>query len=421
MEDKLKVQEVFGQTRNIPLNYVERPNVDDVFRNSLKFNKHLVIYGSSKQGKTSLRNYNLEEDKYISVHCSNIWDIGLLNAQILKKAGFELTVSNTKTIEGNAKIKADFNLFTLLTGGGEMGTGTADSKQMQPLELDIFDVNDIITALESINFNKYIILEDFHYLKEETQRDFAFELKAFHENSNLTFIIVGVWLEDNRLTLLNGDLAGRIYAINADSWQVDQLRKVIRKGEKLLNIKFDNELIIEILKWSIGSVFICQEICLQICIANGIDKKQTNIKTIDNESDVYKITRKIINQQTGRYNAFLMAFYHGFQSTDLEMHKWLMYPILTATIEELTAGLSYKFIKDRIRNKHPREEKLNLGNLTGALNSAASLQIKKNIKPNIIDYDQTNLVLNIVDKGFLIWLIFQDRNELLKNLELPPS
>jgi hypothetical protein len=302
-----------------------------------------------------------------------------------------------------------------------MGSGTADSKEMQPLELDIFDVNDIITALESINFDKYIILEDFHYLNEETQGDFAFQLKAFHENSNLTFIIVGVWLEDNRLTLLNGDLAGRIYAINADSWDVDQLKKVINKGEKLLNIKFDNELIIEILKWSIGSVFICQEICLQICITNGIDEKQTNKKTIDNESDVYKITRSIINQQTGRYNAFLMAFYHGFQSTDLEMHKWLMYPILTAKIEELTNGLSYKFIKERIREKHPREEKLNLGNLTGALNSAASLQIKKSIKPNIIDYDQTNLILNIVDKGFLIWLIFQNRNDLLKNLELPET
>ncbi|WP_299685210.1 hypothetical protein [uncultured Dokdonia sp.] len=419
MSKKLKVHEVFGQSRKIPLNYIERPKVDEVFRNSLKFNKHLVIYGSSKQGKTSLRKYNLEEEKYISVHCSNIWDIGQLNAQILKRAGFELTVSSSKTIDGKAKVKADFNLFTFLKAGGEIEEGESENTQQKPLELDIYDSNDIISALKSIDFDKYIILEDFHYLKEEVQTDFAFELKAFHENSNYTFIIVGVWLEDNRLTLLNGDLAGRIYAINADSWSSDQLKRVINKGAELLNISFINELTLDIIKWSLGSVFICQEICLQICISNGIDEKQFHLLNITKEIDVYEITKRIINQQTGRYNAFLRAFYYGFQSTDLEMHKWLMYPILKAKVEDLTHGLSYKFIKDTIREKHPRKEKLNLGNLTGALNSAASLQIKKNIKPNIIDYDQTNLILNIVDKGFLIWLIFQKKAELLESIELP--
>ena len=416
---KLKVQDVFGQSRKIPLNYVKRPKVDEAFVNSLRFNKHLVIYGSSKQGKTSLRKYNLEEEKYISVHCSNNWDIGKLNSQILKQAGFELTVSDSKTVDGKLKVKAEATLFTIFKTGVESEDRSAETKQTKPLEIDIFDVNDIIAALKSIKFDKYIILEDFHYLKEDIQKDFAFELKAFHENSNITFIIVGVWLEDNRLTLLNGDLAGRIHTINADRWEDAQLLKVINKGEELLNIKISDQLIEEILKWSISSVYICQEICAQVCMKQGITEKQSNIRTIDADIDIFKITDEIINQQTGRYNAFLRAFYHGFQITDLEMHKWLMYPVLKSEIGELMNGLSYRFIREKIREKHPRKEKLNLGNLTGALNSASSLQIKKNIKPNIIDYDQTNLVLNIVDKGFLVWLLFQNRKELLENLELP--
>lgn len=415
----LKVQEVFGQSRKIPLNYVKRPKVDDAFVNSLKFNKHLVVYGSSKQGKTSLRKYNLEEEKYISVHCSNNWDIGKLNSQILKQAGFELTVSDTKTVDGKLKVKAEATLFSIFKTGVESEDRTAETKQTKPLEIDIYDVNDVIAALKSINFEKYIILEDFHYLKEDIQKDFAFELKAFHENSEITFIIVGVWLEDNRLTLLNGDLAGRIHTINADKWEDSQLLEVINKGEKLLNIKISDKLIQEILKWSMSSVYICQEICSQICIKQGIEEKQLNLRSIDADIDVFKITDEIINQQTGRYNAFLRAFYHGFQTTDLEMHKWLMYPILKSQVSDLINGLSYRFIREKIREKHPRQDKLNLGNLTGALNSASSLQIKKNIKPNIIDYDQSNLILNIVDKGFLVWLIFQNRNDLLENLELP--
>ena len=33
--------------------------------------------------------------------------------------------------------------------------------------------------------------------------------------------------------------------------------------------------------------------------------------------------------------------------------------------------------------------------------------------PIIIDYDESNLKLHIVDKGFLIWLEYQDKDALL--------
>jgi hypothetical protein len=62
---------------------------------------------------------------------------------------------------------------------------------------------------------------------------------------------------------------------------------------------------------------------------------------------------------------------------------------------------------------------LNSGNVTQSLQSATSLQIKKDIKPMVLDYDQTNLRLNIVDKSFQIWLSRQDRNELLDLIGLP--
>jgi hypothetical protein len=68
---------------------------------------------------------------------------------------------------------------------------------------------------------------------------------------------------------------------------------------------------------------------------------------------------------------------------------------------------------------HPEGQALNVGNLTQALQSAASLQVKKDIKPIVLDYDQTNLKLNVVDRGFLIWLTNQDRKDLLELADLP--
>jgi hypothetical protein len=420
-KNDLLVEDVFGQSRKIPLNYVERKGIDKIFVESLSYNQHIVIYGSSKQGKTCLRKYHLDEDKYISIHCSNKWDIGQLNAQILKQAGFKLNVSSSKTINGKSKVTASFNFMSFFKAGGEFEEGNSQTDEYKPLELDIYDSNDIIDALKSIEFNKYIILEDFHYLKEDTQEDFAFELKSFHENSNFTFIIVGVWLEENRLAMLNGDLTGRVYSINVDNWKKSELEEVIINGEKLLNITFNSSLKEEIKKWSVGSVFILQEISLKLCKENGINKKQevnTEIK-ITPDIDIFDLTESIINQQTGRYDAFIRAFYHGFQETELQMHRWLLYPILKADTTEQLKGISYRKIKEIIQDKHPKGKNLNPGNITMTLNSVTSLQIKKNIKPNIIDYDQSNKILNIVDRGFIAWLIFQDIDKLLELNDLP--
>ena len=173
-----KAADVFGISRDLPLNYVSRKSADDALIENLTRDKHLVIFGSSKQGKTSLRKHCLNEADYIVVHCSNKWQLEELHSAILKAAGYTLTQSTTKTETGKSKISASFKASVLGVGfetGGEKGKEAAESTTTKPLELDASDVNDIISALEG--FNRYIVLEDFHYLPVETQRDFAVELQ----------------------------------------------------------------------------------------------------------------------------------------------------------------------------------------------------------------------------------------------------
>jgi len=182
VEVKHKASEVYGIGRVLPLNYVSRKEVDEVLVNSLSRDKHLVIYGSSKQGKTSLRKHCLKEQDYIVVHCFNKWSLSDLHAAILKMAGFEITQSTTRTSTGKNKIVAAFKASIFGVGAetsGEKEQSLAEAVTKHPLELDPEDVNDIIKALDG--FRKYIVLEDFHYLPIETQKDFAVALKAFHE------------------------------------------------------------------------------------------------------------------------------------------------------------------------------------------------------------------------------------------------
>lgn len=394
--------DVYGISRDLPLNYVDRSSVDDTLVENLTREKHLAIYGSSKQGKTSLRKHCLEPGDYIVVQCASSWELRNVNEAILKSAGFKLTLSETKTTTGKAKVLAKFEY------------SQANSKTESALDLDTTDVNDIIRALDSIGFAKYVVLEDFHYLPTDTQRHFSVALKAFHETSRYCFIVVGVWLEENRLTLYNGDLTGRVVAIDADRWSADQLSEVIDKGADLLNIAFPDIVKRRLIEASFSSVYVVQEACRRVCRNEHVYETQPASRVVGAGANVEDVVAQIVEEQGGRYNSFIREFAHGFQASDLEMYKWLLFTVLTSESSQLQAGLSQREIRGLLQDNHPAGESLNPGNVTIALQSVANLQLKKNIKPIVLDYDETNRRLRVVDRGFFAWLAQQDIPDLLQ-------
>lgn len=415
-----KASDVYGMNRDLPLNYIERSYADGLLIESLDRSQHIVIYGSSKQGKTSLRKHNLKDNDHIVIQCSNKWSIQNIHEAILKCAGFELTTSSIQTTSGKQKISASIGTASILPANL---ASTLESEKigqnsitLEPLDLDPFDVNDVIDALEKIKFDKIIILEDFHYLPTDAQKDFSFALKAFHEKSRLKFIIIGVWLEENRLSVYNGDLDGRLIALNSDNWNKEDLILVIETGEKLLNINFSEKFKEDLLENCFDSVYLVQEACLKACNECGIKETQLNNKIIAENIDVKELITNIVKSQSGRFNSFLTQFANGFQTTALEMYRWLLYPIISKDVKDLEYGIKLSEITRILKNKHPKKEELNNGNITQALQSVTSLQINKNIRPIILDYDQTNLILNIVDKSFFIWLASQNSEDLFNLL-----
>jgi hypothetical protein len=421
------VAEVFGIQREVPLNYVPRTSVDDVFVDSLTRKKHVVIYGSSKQGKTSLRKYSLKSDEYITVTCSNTANLSQLLSSILKEAGYTVIQSSTRTASGESKISVTAGagvtagIFRASANAGrDITQGDATTQTEVSLELDPSDVNDIIRALDEINFKQFIVLEDFHYLPSETQKEFSVALKAFHENSSLTFIIVGVWLDRNRLIQLNGDLTGRVLSVDADAWSKDELKDVISTGEKLLNITFDPTVVDQLVDGCSESVYIVQEACYRICIDEHIVETQTTSRQIGTGTNVSDRIIAIVDEQAARYDTFIAKVAAGFQQTQLEMYRWILLPVLLASPELLQEGVPWETIKQLINANHP-EAPINSGNVIQALGSLSSLQVKANITPIVLDYDETRKRLNVVDRGFGLWRKSQALSSLLESVDLPSA
>lgn len=445
-----QLQEVFGSSRGIPLNYTNRDSIDDTFKESLRRNQHIAVFGSSKQGKTCLRKRHLHDHEYISIQCSNKQKIEDLNEQILKQVGYQITISEKKG--NNGKIKTTLSLsakfLSFFEGKAEAGYENETTKniEVKNLEIDLSDVNDIITALKSISFSKFILLEDFHYLSKETQADFALALKSYFDNSDFLFIIIGVWLEENRLISLNGDLEGRVISINADKWAEDDLKNVIENGSSLLNIRFDSKLTDKIIEESYDNVYFVQEVCYRVCKEFKISKTlPTETRTRSSKEDyeelevdfiddgeindgrhlipdafnVRNIINSIVENHSGRYNAFITHFDIGHDIDELEIHKWILFAILKSESDSLIKGIKISAIKEIVLAKHPLKEKLKLSILQKTLQKLTDFQVQKQIVPNIIDYSEINQTLQIVDRGFIIWLEHQNKKELILEIGLP--
>lgn len=418
--EPVRATDVFGVSRELPLNYVTREQVDGEFVNSLTREKHVIIYGSSKQGKTSLRKQHLRPEEFIVITCSNKWNLAQLHTAILKSSGYTVEGSTTKTETGSSKITAKAGAKIGIFGKGvdasvegARDSGHTEATVTTPLELDPADVNEVIGALEYIGFARWIVLEDFHYLPEETQRDFSVALKAFHESSDLVFIIVGVWLQRNRLAQFNGDLAGRVVTVDADRWSQEELLEVVTLGERHLNVRFDPEFRTALLDGCYDSIYVVQESCLKACISSGIDQRREG-EPCRVTGDANRIMREVVDSQSGRYSEFISNFSGGFGETELEMYRWLLLPVLTATMDQLEEGLPYRWIRKRLAEVHPKT--LNAASVSQALKSVQSLQVKQGITPLVLDYDSALRRLNVVDRSFLVWLRHQDRQDLLEEL-----
>ncbi|MEP5913139.1 MAG: hypothetical protein ABJ277_06690, partial [Flavobacteriaceae bacterium] len=61
--------EVYGVSNEEVDSYIERSEVDDLFINGVSQNKHIIVFGSSKQGKTALTNKHLKEDELLRINC----------------------------------------------------------------------------------------------------------------------------------------------------------------------------------------------------------------------------------------------------------------------------------------------------------------------------------------------------------------
>ena len=118
------LDEVFGVTSRPIHSYVERAQVDDSFREALGANKQIIVYGSSKQGKTALVSKHLPYDDNILVSLTPKFQLIDVYQSILTQAGVKIIASTTEKSGTEQKLSVGLKLKAMIPvfGGGEAKT-----------------------------------------------------------------------------------------------------------------------------------------------------------------------------------------------------------------------------------------------------------------------------------------------------------
>jgi hypothetical protein len=322
------------------------------------------------------------------------------------------------------KAEGGIPLFGKASGGTTTGGSRtkSDSAASRFIEFDPSSATDVIRVLQEAGFSKWIVLEDFHYLDPEVQRQFASDLKTFFERSNISFIIVGVWLEANRLVVYNGDLAGRITSIPADTWTDDELRAVIRAGEPLLNIEFSERVVDELVARSQRNVGLLQEACREMCVTRGIFGTSPRRARFDDLAEAGQAYAYVADQLAARYANVISQFSEGLRDQELHMYKWIMHSVISADHAQRQAGLKAPDMYRHINAHHPtRNGRLLANNVTAALKNVAKVQHHAKTQPIVFDYDEADARLRVVDNQFLLYLASTDRDVALSHLPTFPN
>jgi hypothetical protein len=277
----------------------------------------------------------------------------------------------------------------------------------ETLTIDLNHTADFLRVLDNSFSGKYVVIEEFHYLSEETQSDLAFKLKAIHELSDkYVFIVIGVWLENNRLVHLNKDLSGRVAPINADDWTDEDLLRVIHEGERKLNIVFPHGFAEKLVERACGSVYLVREACYRACEISGIYRRGDDRTLIDQSLNVTSILKEISNAGVDYPGQIISMF--GLEDIQLNEHEreeglkeWVLRMLVYANAKEMRRGITLKRLRQLIRQRHPRKYQPSEGQIERVIKALQTAQLAKG--QSLFDYDRQEKVVRCVDKGLILW------------------
>lgn len=278
MPRKYQLIDVFTPTTPAKVTFVERDKdaVNNRLVRALQMpGNQVVIYGHSGSGKSTLLENVLPRiyEDQINTNCMK----GMTFEQIVLDAFDQLSpfyvneITTKRQRAVNAKLQAEYLNIKAHIGATYQDEEGNKIKRLIPPQLTPQSLGRLL------GHSGYCwVLEDFHKLDSKEKVKLVQMMKVCANLSNqfkdLKIVSLGAVNTARQVVQLDREMRRRVAEIHVDLMEQDEIRAIIEKGCRALNIIINQELQDEIIRHSNGLASICHKICYLMCSSAMISK-----------------------------------------------------------------------------------------------------------------------------------------------------
>jgi hypothetical protein len=212
--------------------------------------------------------------------------------------------------------------------------------------------------------------------------------------------------------LSNKDLVGRISHTEVGTWEIDDLKKIIKQGLKELEVNISEPQYQFIASESVGLPLITQAISSRLFL----DKKITTYNTKDKlkfvKSDIETSMTNVANQNFNVFKDIYQILITGFRKGARKYNTYELL-LLIFTLDPVAFKLVRSEIDSRLVKLDSKFEKPPVASVNSTLGSIGKLQKKNGIE--LLEWSNKQGCLYILEPSFLYYLRWKDINTGITN------
>lgn len=363
---------------------------------NLKQNKVVIVTGQTKSGKSVLVNK--------AINIPRIWiDGGSIDDMndFWDQLALQLNSYNKETIVELNEIshKSSTNLSL---GFKDIGIQTAE-EFVNKLSTSLSKSRDVSNKTAVLNVFKNIklpiIIDDFHYIKRDSQLKIIRSLKN-PVSKGLPVILIAIPHRKFDPVRVEREMSGRTLNLEIPTWEATELNEIAFKGFPLLKIDIDKNSILKYSNEAIGSPHLMQEFCLKHATLlreniNLDDKEFFHSIAIETSRVVFD---KLLMGPRQRKDRKVYSLPTG-EETDI-------YGVILFALSTLKPGIqTFKYeeirnaIKDSINETLPA-----VNQISRTLKYMSNIAYSDESSTPVIDWEPSENLLHITDPYFAYFL-----------------
>lgn len=280
MPQKYRLKEVFAAGGVPTVTYVDREDlelerkIERAIERGFAFN---VVTGPTKSGKSVLCQKVLGSSRLIQIEGGQVESSDEFWGQL----AHHLKLAATETVQDKASgkltvtAKPGWFVDTLikLSGGVELGAETSHSKE--------FVKNLKIASIEALILSDAVlIIDDFHYIPDGTQREIIQSFKKPVADGLKIFLLAVPHRGFDPINV-EKEVEGRFKHIQIPTWDMQHLTKIATLGFPALNTSCDSKAVADMASQATRNPLLMQEICAELCLEHGVKETQCSLTKLD--------------------------------------------------------------------------------------------------------------------------------------------